>query len=523
MARRPVAIARVWPGLTALALVLALVLGSFALVLAHAGGFGAITPADWAALRFTLLQATLSACFSVALAIPVARALARRRFPGRGWLVTALGAPFILPVIVAVLGLLALFGRAGIVNRLLALAGLPTVSIYGLQGVLLAHLFLNLPLAVRMILNGWAAIPAERFRLAATLDFRRRDIFRLIERPMLRAALPGAALAIFLVCLASFTVVLIMGGGPRATSLELAIYQAFRLEFDLTHAASLAMLQALLCLGATLGGLALVGPASFGAGRGLAAHLLPADPRALARGVDAALLGLMATFLALPLVMAILSGLPGLATMGLQILRPALLSLVVALTASLLATGAALAIGLTVTAFGPVAGRITDAGAMLTLASSPLVLGTGLFLAVRPLTDPVAFALPLTALVNALMALPFALRILLPDLAALVADYGRLADSLGLEGQARLRHLILPRLRRPLAYAAGLAAALSMGDLGVITLFSDPAHATLPMVLYQRMGQYRMDEAYAIALLLMGLSFALFWAFDRMGRKDADA
>ena len=47
------------------------------------------------------------------LAVPVARALARRRFPGRGLLVTLLGAPFLLPVIVALLGLLAVFGRAG--------------------------------------------------------------------------------------------------------------------------------------------------------------------------------------------------------------------------------------------------------------------------------------------------------------------------------------------------------------------------------------------------------------------------
>ena len=114
-------------------------------------------------------------------------------------------------------------------------------------------------------------------------------------------------------------------------------------------------------------------------------------------------------------------------------------------------------------------------------------------------------------------------RRLQPDVAALTADYGRLAASLDLHGLARLRHLTLPRLRRPLAFAAGLAAALSVGDLGVIALFSDPAQATLPMLLYQRMGQYRMDEAYGIAILLIGLSLGLFWAFDRMGHADADA
>ena len=231
---------------------LALALGSLAAVLARSEGLGQITPADWAALRFTLLQALLSAILSTILAVPVARALARRRFAGRGLMIAALGAPFILPVIVAVMGLLSIFGRAGALNGALDAMGLPKVDIYGLQGILIAHLFLNLPLAVRMILNGWAAIPPERFRLAASLDLGPRDLWRLIEYPMLRATLPGVALAIFLVCLTSFTVVLMMGGGPAATTLELAIYQAFRMEFDLGHAASLAALQMALSLAVAL-------------------------------------------------------------------------------------------------------------------------------------------------------------------------------------------------------------------------------------------------------------------------------
>ena len=91
-----------------------LVIGPVTAVILRAEAFSGFTPADWQALRFTLLQATLSAALSVAFAIPLARALARRSFPGRGALVALLGAPFILPVIVAVLGLIAVFGQSGI-------------------------------------------------------------------------------------------------------------------------------------------------------------------------------------------------------------------------------------------------------------------------------------------------------------------------------------------------------------------------------------------------------------------------
>ena len=59
----------------------------------------------------------------------MARALARRRFCGRTALVALMGAPFVLPVIVAVLGLLAVLGRNGLVNLALGSAGLPLVQI----------------------------------------------------------------------------------------------------------------------------------------------------------------------------------------------------------------------------------------------------------------------------------------------------------------------------------------------------------------------------------------------------------
>jgi thiamine transport system permease protein len=119
------------------------------------------------------------------------------------------------------------------------------------------------------------------------------------------------------------------------------------------------------------------------------------------------------------------------------------------------------------------------------------------------------------------MALPFALRILLPALAETRRDYGRLADSLGMTGFVRARLVVWPRLRRPLGFAAGLAAALSMGDLGVIALFAPPEVATLPLVMERLMGAYRLDAAAGTALVLVALTFALFWAFDRGGRLDA--
>ncbi|WBU60416.1 thiamine/thiamine pyrophosphate ABC transporter permease ThiP [Paracoccus albus] len=502
-------------GAAAGVLLLVLILGTLGVVAAYAGGLSALGPWDMRAIWFTLWQSVVSATLSAVLAVPVARALARRRFTGRALLITLLGAPFILPVIVAVMGLVSVFGRSGFVNDALASLGLSPISIYGWQGVILAHVFFNLPLSVRMILHGWQAIPAERFRLALSLGFGAADISRHLERPMLREVLPGAWLAVFLVCLTSFAVALALGGGPGATTVELAIYQAFRFDFDMGKAATLAIVQVGLCVVALALASRISRPAEFGAGLDRT-NPIPA-PIGWRQGVDYISIAAAAAFLLVPMAAVILKGVPGLLSLPPPVWAAAGRSVIMALISALLALTLALALA-TAIARGQ---KWAELAGMLPLVASPLVLGTGLFLMLRNAASPTELALPVTTTINAVMALPFALRILIPATHSLHADYGRLADSLGLHGFARLRLLILPRLARPIGFAGGLSAALAMGDLGVITLFADSRNPTLPLKLYQFMNSYRMDDAAACAVLLMGISFALFWLFDRGGRVRA--
>jgi thiamine transport system permease protein len=492
-----------------------LILGTLAAVAWQAGGLSGLGEWDWRAVRFTVWQAALSATLSAVLAVPVARALARRRFRGRGLLVTLLGAPFILPVIVAIMGLISVFGRNGALNEGLRALGLPELGIYGWQGVILAHVFFNLPLSVRLILQGWQAIPSERFRLASSLGFTPSDIARHLERPMLRAALPGVWLAVFLVCLTSFTVALALGGGPRATTVELAIYQAFRFDFDLGRGATLGLVQIGLCIAAMLAARWIAIPAGFGAG--MDAGQGPVGPRDWRVWSDAAVITLAAGFLLWPLGAVLAVGVPRLPALAPDVWWAAGRSVVMAVTSALLAVALCLMLALTI-ARG--AGRWVEAAGMLPLIASPLVLGTGLFILLRGVIGPQQMALPVTVAINAAIALPFGLRALIPAARSLQDDYGQLAASLDLRGWARLRYLTLPRLARPLGFSAGLAAALAMGDLGVITLFASD-QPTLPLKLYQLMNSYRMADAAGAAVLLMTLSFALFWMFDKGGRLDA--
>jgi len=503
-------------GAAALLIVAALVLAPVLALLSKATFGSGWAVSAWPSIRFTILQAGLSALISVAVAVPLARALMRRRFVGREIMISLLGAPFLLPSIVAVLGLLAIWGRSGIVSDALGAFGLGPLDIYGLNGVVLAHVFFNLPLAARMLLQGWQAVPAEQFQLAAQLGLTPRARSRLIEMPVLRGAAPSALLVIFMLCMSSFAVALALGGGPKSSTIELAIYQALRFEFDLAAAAQLAIVQLAIGLAAATFAFRFAKTTRFGGSLGGPARHWDSGPAS--RITDALTLGAAAIFILLPLFAILAKGISGLAP-GFPpgMLAAWGISVAIALASTALALTLALSIAHVVDSSRY--GSRIEAFVLLLLATSPFVIGTGLFILITPFVSPFALALPITALVNAALALPLMLRIIRPALGRVRANYGALADGLGLAGWSRFKLLTWPQIRPELGFAAGLAAALSMGDLGVITLFAPPDTQTLPLLMYRQMGSYRMDAAAGTALILVASSFALFYLFDKGGRR----
>src|SRR6266511_1084107 len=132
---------------------------------------------------FTVLQAALSTALSVGLVVPVARAYSHRRFPGRVLLLRLFALPLALPAIVVILGTVEIYGRTGWISHVTGLK----LDIYGLTGILLAHVFFNLPLATRILLQRLEAISPETWRLAAELGFSPRAHFRFVEWPALGA------------------------------------------------------------------------------------------------------------------------------------------------------------------------------------------------------------------------------------------------------------------------------------------------------------------------------------------------
>ncbi len=469
-------------------------------------------------LLFTTLQAALSALISVALALPVARALARRgRFPGRTLLLRLFGLPMVMPAIVAVFAIVALYGESGWLHWLLAKMGLSTGGfLYGLSGILIAHVFFNMPFAARAFLAALEAVPGESWRLASQLGMASGPVFRLIEWPALRETVASVAGLVFMLCFASFAITLTLGGGPAWASLEAAIYQALRYDFDLGRAAVLALVQ-LAVSGAlllALHRLLLPAPVSLGLGRAMA------RPDVAGRGgaiVDGVLIALAGLYVGLPMLSVAIAGSSAamVPVLGAAATWKAVgIGLGVAAAATMLATGGALLL---------IAGgqRLACPGAFqfigsLPLAASPLALGAGLFVLLTRLGGSLEMGLGLVALINGLMGMPYVMRVVAPAAREAAERHDRLCASLDIRGWNRWRLIDGPLLRRPVGLAMALVAALSLGDLGAIALFGTPETATLPLLIYQQLATYRLDAAAATSLLLMVLTFGCFVLIERL-------
>ncbi|MCU5772696.1 thiamine/thiamine pyrophosphate ABC transporter permease ThiP [Erwiniaceae bacterium BAC15a-03b] len=483
----------------------------------------------WHVLGFSFWQALLSALLSVIPAIPLARALWRRRFPGRRALLRLCAMTLVLPVLVAVFGILSVYGREGWLAHLCQLIGIDyRFSPYGLQGILLAHVFFNLPLATRLLLQALENIPTEQRQLAAQLGMGGWYHFRLLEWPWLRRQILPAGALIFMLCFASFATVLSLGGGPQATTIELAIFQALSYDYDPGRAALLALLQMVCCLGLVMLSQRLskvipAGNATLGGWRNPQQSLQ-------ARFTDTLIIALALILLLPPLLAVVVDGInqgfssvlmqPALWQATATSLRIALGAglLCVVLTTMLLWTSRELRLRQR-----QLAGQMLELSGMLILAMPGIVLATGFFLLFNSTIGLPQSAEGLVMFTNALMAIPYAMKVLENPLRDIAERYNLLCLSLDIKGWNRLKLIELKALKRPLAQALAFACVLSIGDFGVVALFGNEDFRTLPFWLYQQIGSYRSEQGAVTALLLLLLCFLLFTVIEKLPGRHAYA
>ena len=486
-------------------------------------------------LTFTLYQATLSTLLALGLGLLLAWSLSHQsHFWGRSFLVALFSSSLVLPTLIVVFGLITILGRNGWVNQLSLLLFQEDFGsyLYGLGGILIAHVYFNASFASRALFDMLESIPPEKYKLALTLNLNPFWRFVYVEFPALKPTLLSLASTIFLLCFTSFAIVLILGGSPAYNTLEVAIYEAVKLDFDMAMALKLALIQLSLSLILVL----LSSRFSFTTHHLNATHHpLPWRESKTIQRIQWGVIVLFTLFYFLPLIAIVIEGIG--ADFG-KIFASALFQKSL-LTSLILATLSAFITVIFALILGDVRRNFTLEGRLahqpyaklltlliafsghLSLAIPSLILGLGFFL-LSQRYEASLFVWSSVALLsaNVLMSLPFALSVLTPMMAKTAQRYDKLLFSLSLSPLQRWVYCEYPYLKSSLGYIFALSFALSLGDLGIIALFGNEAFSTLPWYLYGLMGSYQTHDAQGVALILLALTLGMFLLIPLLTRSD---
>jgi len=523
-------------------------------------------------LWFTAWQAALSTLLTVTLALPGAYVFARYDFPGKSLVRALTTVPFVLPTIVVALAFTALLGPRGLLNlaliRLLGLDRPPLDLQHTLAIVLLAHVFYNYALVLRIVGVYWANLDPQLEEVARMLGAGRWRAFREVTLPLLSPAIGAAALLVFVFCFTSFGVILVLGG-PRFATLEVEIYRQTIHYLNLPLAAALSVVQILFTFGLmtvyTRLQARLTLPLELRSRR--VTQRRPRRWRAwLIVGVN---VGFMLALLVTPLVALVersltLSTTPSLgpvserAAQGVSLVFyrqlfqnprgsafyvPPVAAVRNSVGFALATVGLSLVLGLMAAAVldnrdsrrvagaslsrhtagaglrpRPRLSRLLDPLFMLPLGTSAVTLGLGYIVALDepPLnlrTSPL-----LIVLAHTLVALPFVVRCVLPALRSIHPRLREAAALLGASPWRVWREVDLPIVARAALVGAVFAFTISMGEFGATSLIARPERPTMPIAIYRflgRPGVANYGQALAMSTLLMLVCTLGFLAIER--------
>ena len=470
-------------------------------------------PTDWwapwtdAYLRKRMLwsfaQASLSCLLVLALGLPVGWVLARFEFSGRAAVLRLLMLPFVVPTLVAAMGVLALLGSAG--------QGTPWLLLFG-------NVFFNLCVVVRSVVDALEQVSASRVAAARTLGAGPWRAFWRVEWPAIAPWVMSALCLVFLYCFSGFGLALVLGGQDYAT-VEVEIYTLVAHELQLQQAAVLALWV-----------LVITGFFAYLYARIERTLATPAKADRIVRRAPAnwrqwlALAGaltVLACVCAAPLSailwQAVMAGPQAWLVLLQDETRDALWN---TLRFSVLSVMLATVLGVL---HALVARKLLWMRTLVYLpfVVSPVLGAFGLLLAYP------YWAGSFWVLVAgyALLAAPFVAKSVAARLDSLPENYLHAARTLGASPWRCFVRVTLPLLRGALQRGVAFAAATAVGEFAVTLFLARPEWATLTTLIYQHLGRpgaANRDAALVLACALMGLTLLAFLLIEsKAGEEDA--
>jgi len=487
-------------------------------------------------LAFTLYQATLSTVLTLVLGLPAAYLFARFDFAGRKFLRVLITIPFILPTVVVTAAFNTLLGPRGWLNlglmSLFNLSAPPIHMLNSLSAILLAHIFYNTSIVIRMVGSNLSRLRQNLPLAAQNLGASPWRAFKEVTLPLLMPAILSATLMVFLFDFTSFGVVLMLGG-PQFSTLEVEIYNQAMNRFNLPVAGLLSIVQ----LAFTLLVSVLINRSKQPRYGKAALASESSGLREARTRWEKIFVIVMVVVLLLLMVTPTLSlltrsfftfdaarGERGELKTGFTLryyrelfenreqslfyVPPILAirnSMIYAGITMLLATVLGLISVYAIQKSGKLS-RFLEPLIMLPLGASAVTLGLGFLIVFGGTVLTQGRFQALIPVAHTLVALPMVIRTLLPALRGIPENLRLAAKSMGASPLRVFREVDLPVLFRAIAVSLLFAFTISLGEFGASSFLSNTAMPTIPVAIYRYLSQpgaLNYGQALAMSSLLM--------------------
>ncbi len=504
--------------------------------------------------KWTLQQAILSTVSCIILGLPGSYFLTRYSIPGKQVLRNVLTVPFILPPIVVLMGFIVVFGHGGWVNASWReLTGEPLLNIYNsYEGILLAHVFYNIPVILRLTEIGWMSIDPDLEDVARSLNGSRWQIFRHVQLPHLLPSLAAGALIVFIYTFNSFAIVLVLGG-VKFQTLEVRIYSLAKGRFDYNSAAALTLVQLLVNIIVILVYLHVIARHEVNLGsdsqrwnRMLPFISTPFSVKSIMRSVAMSIYFIVLAIISvLPMIGVLVQSLQGSngeltlrnyqrifdlslrSFIGMDPVNMIMNSLAFAVMTMIIAVILALLLNYGMhyetTVIGtPRLASLQSLGALiviLPLTISAVTLAFSLF-SIYHLTPIYEHPSLVIVIAHVLVAFPFANRVIAAARNMIDPELLNVSRSLGRSRLMTFLKVELPLMLPALMVAMMFSFAISLGEFGATSFISRANFATIPIGVYRLINTRRIGEAAAFSSILMFVTVGTFLFIERVGKLE---
>jgi len=182
-----------------------------------------LTPEEGSAVRLSVLVALTATLGSLPFGIALGHLLARRQFPGKSVIETALSLPLVLPPVVTGYLLLVAFGQRGWIGYYLN-AWLGVRLVFAWQGAALASAVMAFPLMVRAIRVAFAGVDVRLEQTARTLGAGPVETFVRITLPLARRGIIAGSVLAFARSLGEFGATIMIAGNIPGETQTIPLY-----------------------------------------------------------------------------------------------------------------------------------------------------------------------------------------------------------------------------------------------------------------------------------------------------------